>query len=140
MNAVGFPGTLFAPREHVRTRWLEESESRHSSDPLETAVDRVPFAEGGIQIERLWAGDQLIVRTLDASYELMIVAPRAREVVIRGGGRFPGTTAARLEGCSIDGALVKAGAIAVGYAVELTTAAGPVTTMPVRAISFVGRG
>ena len=70
----------------------------------------------------------------------MVVSPRAREVAVRGGTAFPTTAAARLEGCSIDGTFVRSGAIAVGYAMELTVGAMPVVTAPVTAISFVRRG
>jgi hypothetical protein len=124
----------------VRTRWLEDSECSQDSRAFEAAAEVPRLGGDGIQIERLWAGDQLVVRTLDWSYDLMVVSPRAREVVIRGGTRFPSLTAARLEGCSIDGTFVKAGTIAVGCAIELSTAAGPVATAPVTAISFVRRG
>ena len=94
----------------------------------------------GFQIEQLWAGDQLVLRTANTTYELTVVSPSAREVIIRGGHFFPERTGVRLDGCSLGGAFLKLGGLYVGFSLELRGDTGVVVTSPVRSIGFVQHG
>ena len=67
LNTPMCRGTLFAPREGVHGR-LDEAEDAGQAETLETGVTHFPLTDG-IQIERLWAGDQLFVRTSDWTYD-----------------------------------------------------------------------
>jgi len=105
---------------------------------LEVPVADDPLTIQGLQLKELCAGDHLAVHTASAVYDLTVVSPRDREVVICGGS-FPTVTSARVEGCSRDGAFLRLGSLAVGCAMELTTSTGVVVTEPVTAIGFLGR-
>jgi hypothetical protein len=97
-----------------------------------------PLTIQGLQLEELCAGDHLVVYTASTVYDVTVVSPRHREVVIRG-GIFPAITAVRVEGCSRDGMFLRPGTLAVGCAMELTTSTGVVATEAVTAIGFVRR-
>jgi hypothetical protein len=94
----------------------------------------------GMQVEELWAGDQLVVKTANTAYEVTVVSPRGREVVIYGGNFFPERTRVHLDGCSLRGAFLKLGGIYVGFSLELRGEGGVVVTSPVHSIGFVQHG
>lgn len=96
--------------------------------------------QNGVQVEDLWPGDQLIVRTANTLYEITIVIPAAHEVFIHGGRFFPARTRARLDGCSLGGAFLKLGGIYVGFALEVRGDDGVIVTSRVRSVGYVQHG
>src|SRR5438067_1325930 len=42
----------------------------------------------GVQIEELWPGDQLVLTTVNSVYDVTVVSPTMREVIISGGHFF----------------------------------------------------
>lgn len=82
--------------------------------------------------------DQVVVKTRNNAYEIVIVSPDTCEVLVRGGRKFPKLTAARLVGSSLGGSLIKLGAINVGFCMEFITAHdGLVVTSAVESITVV---
>jgi hypothetical protein len=125
----------------VKPRLIKHVSGAALADTLEVqAVGRplTPLTIEGLQLGELCAGDHLAVHTATAVYELTVVSPRHREVVIRG-GIFPAITSARVERCSRDGMFLRPGTLAVGCAMELTTSTAVFVTEPVTAIGFVRR-
>jgi len=122
----------------VKTRYVQRGGGGPAAGTLEGPIAAAPALIQGLQLGDLCAGDHVVVHTASAVYDLTVVSPRDREVVICGGS-FPTATSARVEGCSRDGAFLRPGSLAVGCAMELTTSTGLVVTGPVTAIGFVGR-
>jgi hypothetical protein len=73
----------------------------------------------GIMVNRLLALDRLTVRTLNSTYEIIVVQPGTAEVYVRGGAFFPEFTRARVAGSSLGGSFLKLHAIHVGFRMEL---------------------
>lgn len=96
--------------------------------------------QNGVQVEGLWPGDELIVRTANSTYEIAVLAPADREVVIRGGRFFPERTRARIDGCSLGGAFLKIGGIYVGFALEVRGEDGVIVTTRVRSVGYIQHG
>ncbi len=96
--------------------------------------------QNGLQVDDLWAGDELIVRTANTTYTVWVISPRNREVIILGGLFFPERTRVRVDGCSLRGAFLKLGGLYIGFSVELRNQTGVVITSPVQSISFVQHG
>ena len=96
--------------------------------------------QNGVQVEDRWPGDQLIVRTANSTYEIAVLTPADREVVIRGGRFFPERTRARIDGCSLGGAFLKIGGIYVGFALELRGDDGVIVTTRVRSVGYIQHG
>ncbi len=94
----------------------------------------------GLQVDDLWAGDELVVKTANTSYEITVVSPRSREVIICGGSFFPDRRRVHLDGCSLRGAFLKLGGIYVGFSLEVRSDGGVVVTSPVHSIGFVQHG
>lgn len=93
--------------------------------------------EQGLQIQALSAGDCLIARTANGAYQVTVLAPTSRQVLVYGEPFFPHPVNARLDGCSLGGAFLRLGGLAVGCAIEFRTESGVVVTAPVRSIAFV---
>ena len=82
--------------------------------------------------------DRLSVRTLNSTYEIVVLTPSTAEVVIRGGAFFPTFARARLAGASLGGSFLKLHAIHVGFRMELLAESQSIITSAVQAIS-IGR-
>jgi hypothetical protein len=96
--------------------------------------------QNGVQVDELWAGDELVIKTANTTYEMTVISPRTREVILTGGLFFPDRTHVRLDGCSLRGAFLKLGGIYVGFSLEFRHEGGVVVTSPVQSIGFVQHG
>jgi hypothetical protein len=89
-----------------------------------------------LRIDELVAGDRLIIRTDQEVYDITVIAPARRQIIIEGGTPFPKPVGVRLDGCSSNGRFLELGAIRLGCALEIHTAHGLIVTGPVRSIGF----
>jgi hypothetical protein len=96
--------------------------------------------QNGVQVEDLWAGDELVIHTTNSTYEIRVIAPESREVIIRGGKFFPEPRRAAIDGSSLGGAFLKLGGIYVGFALEIRGDNGVIVTSRVRSVGFVQHG
>ena len=92
----------------------------------------------GLRLDGLLPMDRLSVRTLNSTYENVVLTPSTAEVVIRGGAFFPTFARARLAGASLGGSFLKLHAIHVGFRMELLAESQSIITSAVQAIS-IGR-
>jgi hypothetical protein len=90
----------------------------------------------GVALSSFDAGSTLVVTTRNSCYRLELVDPDNRRVLVEGGKLFPEPTAARLEGSTAGGSIVKTGWIGVGLRLELWVGIRRIVTSPVRAISY----
>jgi hypothetical protein len=75
----------------------------------------------GVLLRQLAPQDQIIVRTRNTTYEIIVVEPHAASVLIRGGAYFPTLTPARVAGSSLGGGCLKLHGIYAGFQMELIT-------------------
>jgi hypothetical protein len=92
---------------------------------------------GGIVLDALQGLEQFVVRTLNTTYEITVLSPRTRLVLVRGGRFFPDYTRATLAGCSLGGSVLKMGVIHEGFMVELLHDGRRIVTTSVREIRAV---
>jgi len=92
----------------------------------------------GLRLDNLLPMDRLSVRTLNSTYEIVVVTPSTAEVVVRGGAFFPTFVRARLAGASLGGSFLKLHAIHVGFRMELLSESQSIITSAVQAIT-IGR-
>jgi len=92
----------------------------------------------GMSIADLRPLDRLTIRTLNSTYEIVVVAPDTADVAVRGGAFFPTFSRAHLAGSSLGGSFLKVQSIHVGFCLELVLNARSIVTSPVQSIS-VGR-
>ncbi len=90
----------------------------------------------GLRLDNLLPLDRLNVRTLNSTYEIVVMTPGTAEVVVRGGTFFPTFARARLAGASLGGSFLKLHAIHVGFRMELTSESQSIITSAVQAISI----
>jgi hypothetical protein len=111
----------------------------HLKHELPQAPADVPEVEpqwdNGIQIESCPALEQIVVRTRNSVYDIVVVSGREGDVMIRGGRLFPEFRCARLVGATAGGHTVKVLGVYVGLSVELFVDRHYVTTSPVLEIS-----
>jgi hypothetical protein len=88
----------------------------------------------GLRLDDLLALDRLTVRTLNSTYELIVVKPATAEVLIRGGAFFPTFARARLAGASLGGSFLKLRSIHVGFRMEVMVASRSIVTSAVRSV------
>jgi hypothetical protein len=88
----------------------------------------------GVQIEQLRELDHLAIHTRNSTYDLVVTAPAAGEVLVRGGARFPSYTRARVCGSSIGGNIVKRAGIYPGFRLELEVEGRRILTSSVASI------
>ena len=77
-------------------------------DTLDGFVDAVSRADG-IGLTDVEAFTTLVVRTDNSVYQITILHPTAREVLVQGGAFFPERTRACLSGSSFGGSCLKLG-------------------------------
>ena len=90
----------------------------------------------GVHVDRLAAFDQVTALTQHSTYEIIVTAPEAAEILVRGGAFFPEFTRFRLAGSTLGGSL-KLRSIHVGFQIEFAMDDGVIITSPVRTIAKV---
>jgi hypothetical protein len=91
----------------------------------------------GVLLRDLAPHDQLIVRTRNSTYEIIVMAPDTASVMVRGGAFFPDFTSARVAGSSLGGSFLKLHGVYAGFQMELVTDNLPVITTRVRTVSIL---
>jgi hypothetical protein len=71
-----------------------------------------------VSLGELSAFDRIEITTRNHTYEVVVTSPDTGEVLVRGGTVFPRFTAARLNGSTAGGSLLKARSVNVGVRVE----------------------
>jgi hypothetical protein len=92
----------------------------------------------GMSIADLQPLDRLTVRTLNSTYEIVVVEPDSANVAVRGGAFFPTFARAHVAGSSLGGSFIKVHTIHIGFCLELVLNARAIVTSPVQSIA-VGR-
>ena len=92
----------------------------------------------GVLIPQLAPLDQLIVRTRNTTYEIIVVVPHTASVTVRGGAFFPTFAPAQLAGSSLGGRFLKLYGVYAGFQMELVTDDDlPIITTRVRTVSVL---
>jgi hypothetical protein len=91
----------------------------------------------GVLVPHLAPHDQLIVRTRNSTYEIIVMVPHTASVMVRGGTFFPIFTPARVAGSSLGGGFLKLHGVYTGFQMELVTGDLPVVTTRVRTVSVL---
>jgi hypothetical protein len=91
----------------------------------------------GVLLPHLAPHDQLIVRTRNSTYEIVVVAPHTASVMVRGGAFFPTFTPARVAGSSLGGGFLKLHGVYAGFQMELVTDDLSIITTRVRTVSVL---
>ena len=91
---------------------------------------------GGVQLEELSALDQLVVKTENSTYEIILLSSATADVLVRGGAFYPVFTAARLAGSSLGGSFLKLRSVHVGFRMELSSERGFIVTSAVRSVAM----
>jgi hypothetical protein len=92
----------------------------------------------GLHVRDLAPLTTLVIQTRNTRYH--VVVSQQSSVFVQGGQFFPEPTAARLEGSSLGGSLLKIGWIGVGLCLELCAAGRRIVTSPVCSILRVADG
>lgn len=96
--------------------------------------------DDGVQVDRLEALDQIVVRTRNTTYEITILDPHSGDVAVRGGRFFPQSTRARVGGSSLGGSFLKLRGIYRGFCVEFYYGEREwIVTTPVQSITAASR-
>jgi hypothetical protein len=107
--------------------------------PAPALLDRWAVEEwkDGVQVDQLEELETLSVETLNHTYEITVIDPRAAEVLVRGGAFFRERALAHLSGASLGGSFLKLHGIYVGFRIELLAGGKRIITSPVRSISVL---
>jgi hypothetical protein len=103
---------------------------------FEDFADEVSRADG-VDLARLERLTELSVETENTRYQIFVIDPHARKVIIRGGRYFAEPVEAVINGASCGGSFVKLGVIAVGMRMEIYAAGGHIVTSRVRSIQEI---
>ena len=101
---------------------------------LDGFVDEVSRADG-IGLIDVDAFTTLVVRTENSVYQVTILKPHAREVLVQGGAFFPVHTKACLNGSSFSGSCLKLGWVGLGLRMEFHAEDQWIITSHVRSIA-----
>ena len=101
---------------------------------LDGFVDEVSRADG-IGLIDVDAFTTLVVRTENSVYQVTILKPHARKVLVQGGAFFPVRTKACLNGSSFGGSCLKLGWVGLGLRMEFHTEDQWIITSHVRSIA-----
>jgi hypothetical protein len=93
-----------------------------------------PNWDEGIQIDACLPLDRLVVETKNSVYDIIVVAPKEGDVLVRGGRLFPDFRKAQLLGATAGSHTIKLLGIRVGLCLELFVDHQSVTTSPVAAV------
>ena len=102
-------------------------------------LDGFAFQHGdadGVDVRELAAGANVIVRTRNSCYRLVMVEPETQRVLVSGGDWFPEPTEAQLVGATGGGSMLKPGWIGVGLRMEFGHINQPITTSLVDAVTI----
>jgi hypothetical protein len=91
----------------------------------------------GLRITDLLPLDRVMVRTLNSTYEIVVMTPVTADIAVQGGAFFPSLTRARLAGSSLGGSFLKLHSIHVGFRLEIVADAQPIITSPVQTIAMI---
>lgn len=109
---------------------MKTETTEHTSYAANTEPARVPAGaildrwsesewDNGVQIDQMREFEQLAIRTTNNIYEITVLNGRTGDVLVRGGEFFPVGTAARLEGSTFGGSILKWRGIYVGLRMEI---------------------
>ncbi len=126
--------TLLTATETELSRKTRSSDLVPRHRTLDGFVDAVSQADG-IGLTDVDALTTLMVRTDNSVYQITILQPYAREVVVQGGAFFPEWTRACLSGSSFGGSCLKLGWVGVGLHMEFHAEDQWVITSHVREIA-----
>ena len=113
--------------------------------PYEDGPEAVSYCEDsasqndrvtGIDLRSLPAGTAVVVDTRHSRYRFVMLDESGRNALVEGGAYFPRATAARVEGSTLGGSLLKVGWIGLGLFVELSCGGTRLITSRVRSISM----
>jgi hypothetical protein len=90
-----------------------------------------------VRLGQLAAFDRIVITTRNHTYEIIVTAPDTGEVLVRGGTVFPRFTAARLNGSTLGGSVIKVHSVNVGFRVEFAIENVPVVTSRVQTLAVV---
>ena len=94
--------------------------------------------QNGTVIGALAVHDQLIVRTRNSTYEIIVTVPQTAEILVRGGRFFPEFTHARVGGCSLGEGFLKLHGVYVGFQLEIFADDQPsVVTTRIRTVRII---
>lgn len=93
----------------------------------------------GVLLPQLGPYDQLIVRTRNSTYEIIVIDPQTASVLVRGGSFFPEFSPARVAGSSLGGGFLKVHGVYAGFQMELVAGERILTTR-VRTVSVLTAG
>ena len=88
----------------------------------------------GVLLPHLEPHDQIIVRTRNSTYEIVVLVPQTATILVRGGSFFPTFTRVRVAGSSLGGGFLKLHGIFAGLQMELLTDDLPIITTRVRSV------
>ena len=71
-----------------------------------------------VRLGQLAAFDRIVITTRNHTYEIIVTSPDTGDVLVRGGTVFPGFTAARLNGSTLGGSVIKVRSVNVGFRVD----------------------
>jgi hypothetical protein len=100
---------------------------------LDGFVDELADARG-IHLRNIEPLTTIVVRTQNSRYWILITDGTA--AIVRGGAFFPEPTAARIDGSSFGGTLLKVGWIGIGLRMEIFTNGRRIITSPVRDVTL----
>ncbi len=126
--------TLLTATETELSRKTRSSDlvPRHRS--LDGFIEAVSRADG-VGLADVDAFTALVVRTDNSVYQITILQPYAREVLVQGGAFFPERTRACLNGSSFGGSCIKLGWVGMGLHMEFHFDDKWIITSHVRAIT-----
>ena len=101
---------------------------------LDDVIEAVSQADG-IRLTDLDAFTTLVVQTDNSIYEITILKPHTREVLVQGGAFFPARRRACLSGSSFGGSCLKLGWVGLGLHMEFHADDQWVITSHVRSIA-----
>ena len=90
-----------------------------------------------VLVPQLALHDQLLVRTRNSTYEIIVVVPHTASVLVRGGAFFPTFAPARVAGSSWGRGFLKLHGIYAGFQMELVTDDQPIVTTRVRTVAVL---
>jgi hypothetical protein len=90
----------------------------------------------GMHIGELLPLDRLTIRTLNSTYEIVVVTPESADVAVRGGAFFPTFARVQVAGSSLGGSFLKLHSIHLGFRMELVFNARSIVTSAVQEISI----
>jgi len=123
MGSMRHDTTITAPRTAIAAGALLDRWSSHDWQDGLRVTDLVPL-------------DRLTIRTVNSTYEIVIITPGTAEVAVQGGAFFGSLTRARLAGSSLGGSFLKLHSIHIGFRMEIVSDGQSIVTSPVQTIAM----